>query len=58
MNWLCWIIFSDFFGDDQHDDDAYASIGYALYAVYLLLIVVVLLNLLIAVMNATVQVHL
>ncbi len=56
MEFWTLITISDLFGEDNQDDDAYASIGYIMYVIYLLMIVVILLNLLIAIMNATVQV--
>ena len=53
---LLLMTLAEFFGDDSEDDDVYATIGYALYAIYLMVVVIILLNLLIAIMNATVQV--
>lgn len=47
----------ELFGGDDEDDDFYAGFGYAIYSVYLLVIVIVLLNMLIAILNATVQVN-
>ena len=52
---LLLMTLAEFFGDDSEDDDVYATIGYALYAIYLMVVVIILLNLLIAIMNSSIN---